>query len=97
MFHAFGELDATITPAQTEMLALDCSYPWFYQFFGGHDVPQIKEYMNFRHSLDGFLRDVLGLTASSHEAWMDVDVFESRKNVRRANFSPTGLVTGIVR
>ncbi|KAJ5318274.1 hypothetical protein N7476_004694 [Penicillium atrosanguineum] len=65
MFHAFGELDATVTPTQTEALALDCSYPWFYQFFGGHYVPQIKEYISFRHSLEYFLRNVLSFTAES--------------------------------
>lgn len=77
MFHAFGQLDATITPAQTEMLALDCSYPWFYQFFGGHYVPQSKEYMSFRRSLEGFLRDVLGLGSKLRETWTDVDVFDA--------------------
>jgi hypothetical protein len=97
MFHAVGELDATITPAQTETLALDCLYPWFYQFFGGHYVPQSKEYMSFRHSLEEFLRDVLGLASSSHETWSDVDVFDVRNNVRKAILPPTGPVTCSVR
>ena len=97
MFHAFGELDATITPAQTETLALDCMYPCFYRFFGGHYVPQSKEYMSFRPSLEVFLRDVLGLTSSSHGTWKDVDVKDVGSIVRKAIFPPIGLVTCCVR
>ncbi|KAJ6117940.1 hypothetical protein N7523_005691, partial [Penicillium sp. IBT 18751x] len=97
MFHSFGELDATITPAQTETLALDCLSPWFYQFFGGHYVPQGKEHMSFLDSLGGFLRDVLGLGSTSRETWTDVNVYSVRNNVRRAICPPIGPVTCSVR
>ncbi|OQD78053.1 hypothetical protein PENANT_c093G03996 [Penicillium antarcticum] len=74
MFHAVGELDSTVSPAQTRSLARHCSYPWFYEFFGGHYVPQNKDFMSFGQSLQSFLREVFGLCEEVQEGWEDIDI-----------------------
>ncbi|KAJ5766672.1 uncharacterized protein N7511_004288 [Penicillium nucicola] len=74
IFHAVGELDSTVSPAQTRNLARHCSYPWFYEFFGGHYVPQNKDFMSFSQSLQSFLREVFGLYEEVQEGWEDIDM-----------------------
>lgn len=56
-------------------------------------MPQSKEYMSFRLSLEGFLRDVVGLTSTPHGTCTDVDVKNVGNIVREAIRPPIGLVT----
>ncbi|KAF3404017.1 Dihydrofolate reductase [Penicillium rolfsii] len=72
MFHAIGHLDATVVPAQTMSLVRKCLYPWIYEFFGGHYVPQCKEFMELRDSLANYLREALGLSAYGQDSWVNI-------------------------
>ncbi|KAJ5346980.1 uncharacterized protein N7506_000233 [Penicillium brevicompactum] len=78
MLHAVGELDSTVSPEQTRSLAQQCSFPWLYNFFGGHYVPQYKELLSFSQSLASFLREVLGLAEVVQEAWEDIDIVDAK-------------------
>ncbi|KAJ5640346.1 uncharacterized protein N7484_008208 [Penicillium longicatenatum] len=77
IFHTIGELDATISTAQTIELSRQCTSPWFFEFNGGHYVPQIKEFINLRKSLSGFLEEVLGLPKKLDTSWIDIPFDEA--------------------
>ncbi|KAJ5160964.1 uncharacterized protein N7482_007968 [Penicillium canariense] len=59
VFHTIGELDSMISSTQTENLMRCCKRPWLFEFFGGHYVPQSKEFLEFSQSLASFLRGAL--------------------------------------
>ncbi|OGE47652.1 hypothetical protein PENARI_c039G01968 [Penicillium arizonense] len=98
-FHTFGTLDETVTPAQTAGLAKQCAYAYSFGFFGGHYVPQSKEYMSFRQSLERFLKKVLGMPAQVHESCAGIDVVGEKDKAQRAissfSYVPHGVPTGI--
>lgn len=83
MLHAVGELDSTVSPEQTRSLAQQCSFPWLYEFFGGHYVPQYKEFLSFNLSLGRFLREVLGLSEVVQEAWEDIDIVDAKTKAQK--------------
>ncbi|KAJ5593602.1 hypothetical protein N7537_010506, partial [Penicillium hordei] len=87
MFHAVGELDATVSPTQTRNLARCCFSPWFYEFFGGHYVPQSKDFLGFSQSLKSFLTAALGLSERVQESWVDIDIVDEKLE-RKAPFLP---------
>lgn len=59
IFHTIGELDSMISSTQTENLMRCCKRSWLFKFFGGHYVPQSKEFLEFSQSLASFLRSAL--------------------------------------
>lgn len=59
IFHAIGELDSMISSAQTKALMLCCKRPWLFEFFGGHYVPQSKDFFDLSQSLASFLQGAL--------------------------------------
>lgn len=59
IFHTVGELDSMISSTQTENLMRCCKRSWLFEFFGGHYVPQSKEFLEFSQSLASFLRSAL--------------------------------------
>lgn len=58
IFHTIGELDSMISSTQTETLMRYCKRPWLFEFFGGHYVPQSKEFLKFSQ-LASFLKSAL--------------------------------------
>jgi hypothetical protein len=83
ILHAVGELDSTVPPGQTGSLARQCSFPWLYEFFGGHYVPQHKESLSFSQSLGRFLSEVLGLSEMDQDAWEDIDIVDAKTKAQR--------------
>jgi hypothetical protein len=83
MLHAVGELDSTVSPGQTRSLARQCSFPWIYTFFGGHYVPQHKDFLSFSQSLGRFLREVLGPSKMVQDVWEDIDVVDAKSKAKR--------------
>lgn len=72
MFHTSGELDTMVSPSQTRSLVDHCENPWLYKFWGGHDVPQNKEYVRFRISFGDFLQQAMGISPIAEVGWFDI-------------------------